>query len=122
VRSRSQHFVERLLPIFYRLIVHFHNDMPDNRRSDSFVGHGKVNGGAVAAIELENWPHRRAHLLALHVSGVTGNAKSQESNNGRDHYVESARATRLLLFRHGADHIAGELSVYTKTVNASVSL
>src|SRR6266487_5401114 len=84
--------------------------MPDNRRSDPFVGEGKVNG-RIAAVEFENGPHRGTHLLALHIGGISGNTQSAEPDKGRDHGVISAGATRLRLFRHGADHIAGRLSV-----------
>ena len=74
--------------------------MPDNRRSDPFVGQGKVNVGRIAAVEFEDGPDRRAHLLALHVSGISGNAQSTESDKGRDDCVISAGATRLLVVRH----------------------
>ncbi|PYL63830.1 MAG: hypothetical protein DMF20_11725 [Verrucomicrobia bacterium] len=70
-----------------------------------------MNVGRVAAVEFENWPYCRANLLALHVSGVTGNTQSQKSNKGCDDGVVSAGAARLLLLRHGADHIAGGVSV-----------
>src|SRR5262249_9386999 len=98
-------------PIFYRLIIHFHYDVPDQRRTDTFVSKRKMNVGRVAAVELEDWPYRRAHLLALHVSGVSSNAHSQKSDKGRDDCVISAGAARLPLFRHGGEHIGGGLSV-----------
>ena len=44
--------------------------------SDAFVGEGESNR-PIAAIELENWPDRRPHLLALHVGGVTSNTHSE---------------------------------------------
>src|SRR6266516_3233178 len=72
---RSQYFLECLLPIPHRLAIYPYNDMPDNRRSDTFVGERKVNVGRIAAVEFEDWPHRRAHLLALHVGSVTRNAQ-----------------------------------------------
>jgi hypothetical protein len=50
--------------------------MPDNRWSDPFVGEGKVNVGRIAAVEFEDWPYCRAHLLALHVGGVARNTQS----------------------------------------------
>ena len=84
--------------------------MLDDRWSDAFVGEGKMNR-PIAAVEFEDGSDRCAHLLALHVSGVTRNTQSQESNKGCNHCVISAGATRLRLFRHGADHIAGLLSV-----------
>src|SRR5438477_1329598 len=93
---RSYEPVERLIPILHRLAIHLHNDISDNRGTDSFVGEGKMNVGRVTAIEFEDWPHRRAHLLALHVGGVTGNTQSQESNKGRDDRVISTGAARLL--------------------------
>src|SRR5438034_8135959 len=80
--------------------------MPDNRRSDSFVGEDKLNG-PIAAVEFEDGPHRSTHLLALHVGGISGNTQSAESDQGRDDCVISAGATRLRLFRHGADLIGG---------------
>jgi hypothetical protein len=103
---RSQYFLEGLPPIPHRLAVYLYNDMPDNRRSDPFVGEGKVNVGRIAAVEFEDWPHRRAHLLALHVGGVPRNAQSQKPNKGRDDCVVSAGAARSPLFRHEADLIA----------------
>ncbi len=103
--------LERLSPIPHRLIVHLHDDMPDNCRSDALVGQGKVNVRRVAAIEFEDGPDRGAHLLALHVSGITGNTQSTESDKGRDDGIISAGPARRLLLRHGADHIARGLSV-----------
>src|SRR5437763_15478783 len=84
--------------------------MLDDRWSAAFVGEGKMNR-PIAAVEFEDGPDRCAHLLALHVSGVTRNTQSQESNKGRNDCVISAGATRLVLLRHVADHIAGCLSV-----------
>jgi hypothetical protein len=43
VLPRPDEFVERLIPILYRLSVHSHNDVPDDCRADSFVSNGKVN-------------------------------------------------------------------------------
>ena len=97
----SKDFVECLLPVPHRLAIHLYNDMPDNRRSNSLVGEGKVNVWSIAAVEFEDWPHRRAHLLALHVRGVTRNTQGEESNKGRDDRVVSAGAALLLLVRHG---------------------
>ena len=108
---RSQYSPERLLPISDRLAIHLHNDMPDNRRSDPFVGERKVNVGRIAGVELEDRPHRGTHLLALHVGGISGNTQSTESDKGRDDCVISAGATRLRLFRHDADLIAGWVCV-----------
>src|SRR5512133_3042342 len=104
--ARSQYSLECLLPIPHRLAIHLYNDMPDNRRSDSFVGEDKVNG-RIAAVEFEDGPHRRTHLLALDVGGVSGNTQSTESDKSRDDRIISAGATRLRLFRHGADLIGG---------------
>ena len=103
---RSQYSLERLLPIPDRLSIHPYNDIPDNRRSDSFVSEGKVNVGRIAAVEFKDGPHRGTHLLALHVGGISGNTQSTESDKGRDDCVISAGATRLRLFRHDADLIA----------------
>src|SRR4030095_11615921 len=74
--SGSKNFFEHLGPIPYRLTIHLQNDMLNNCWSDAFVGEGKSNG-TIAAIEFENWPDGRPHLLPLHVSGVTGNAHSE---------------------------------------------
>src|SRR5260370_23370373 len=99
------------MPIFYRLIIHLYNDMPNDCRADPFVTQGKVNVGGIAAIEFEDWPYRCAHLLALHVGCVTGNTQSQKSNKGRDDCIVSAGAAPLLFLRHGADDIVGGMSV-----------
>src|SRR6266542_6932145 len=90
--------------------------MPDNRRSGPFVGEVKMNG-PIAAVEFEDWPHSGAHLLALHVGSITGNTQSQESDKGRNHCVISAGAARLPVFRHGADHIAGRLTVNQRSAS-----
>src|SRR5207253_98607 len=107
---RSQYFLEGLPPIPHRLAIHLYNDMPDNRRADPFVGKGKVNG-TIAAVEFEDGPHRGAHLLALHVGGISGNTQGAESDKRRDDRVISAGCSRRPRFRHGADLIAGRLSV-----------
>ena len=106
---RSQYSLERLLPIPDRLPIHPYNDMPDNRRSDSFVSEGKVNVGRIAGVEFQDRPHRGAHLLALHVGGITGHTQSAESNKSCDHCVISAGATRLLVVRHAADASSFEI-------------
>ena len=85
--------------------------MSDQRRTDTFVSKRKRNVGRIAAVEFEDWPHRRAHLLALHVGCVSGNTQSQESNKRRDNCVVSAGVAPLLFLRHGAEHIAHGLSV-----------
>src|SRR5258705_701329 len=74
---RSQYSLERLFPIPDRLSIHPYNDIPDNRRSDSFVSEGKVNVGRIAAVEFKDGPHRGPHLLALHVGGVTDTHRAQ---------------------------------------------
>src|ERR1700756_2704295 len=88
--SGPEYSLERLLPILHRLAIDPYNDMPDNRRTNSFVGESKMNVGRVAAGEFENRPHRRADLLALHVGGVARNTERQKSNDGRDYYIVSA--------------------------------
>ena len=45
------------------------------------------------------------------MGGVTRNTQGQESYKGCNHCVVSAGATRLRLFRHAADHIAGRCRV-----------
>src|SRR5204863_264686 len=82
-------------PILHRLIIHLHDDMLDDRWSNALIGEGKPNR-AVAVIELQNRPDRSTHLLALHVSGVTGNAQRTESDKGRDDRVISTGAARRL--------------------------
>ena len=53
-----------------------------------------MNVGRVAAVEFKDWLYRRAHLLALHVCGVTGNTHSHASNEGRDdRFVSGWRAS-----------------------------
>src|SRR6476660_7215923 len=108
---RSQYSLERLLPIPDRLPIHPYNDLPDNCWSNPFVSEGKVNVGRIAAVEFKNRPHRRAHLLALHVSGVTGHTQSAKPDQCCDHRVVSARAARRPLLRHEADLIAGWVCV-----------
>src|SRR4051812_6029572 len=98
--SGSKNFLEHLGPILHRLIIHLHDDMLDDRWSNAFVGEGKANR-PVAVIELQNRPDRSTHLLALHVSGVTGNAQRTESDKGRDDRVVSTSAARRLFLRHG---------------------
>jgi hypothetical protein len=78
----------------------------DDRGSHTLVGEAEMNVRLVAGIEFEDRPHRRPHLLALHVSGVSGDTQSTEPDKGRDDCVISAGATRLRLFRHDADLIA----------------
>ena len=70
-----------------------------------------MNVGRIAAVEFENGPHRGTDLLALHVGGIRGNTQRTDSDKGRDERIISAGATRLRLFRHGADHIAGRVRV-----------
>jgi hypothetical protein len=85
--------------------------MLDDRWSDAFVGQGKSNG-PIATIELENRPDRSAHLLALHVSRVTGNAQRTAPDKSRDDCVVSTGPARWLLPRHETDPIAGVVGVY----------
>jgi hypothetical protein len=59
-----------------------------------------VNVGRIAAVEFEDRPYHRAHLLPLHVSGISGDTQSTESNKGCDDCVISAGATRFLVVRH----------------------
>jgi hypothetical protein len=108
--SRPKNFLEHVSPILHRLIIDLHDDMLNNRRSDPFVGEGKVNG-PIAAVEFEDGPHRSTHLLALHVGGISGNTQSTESDKGCDDCVISAGPTRLRLFRHDGDLIAGWVCV-----------
>jgi hypothetical protein len=60
-----------------------------------------MNVRIVATIEIQDRPHHRAHLLALHVGGVTGDTQRAESHQGRDHRVVSAGDARCLVLRHG---------------------
>jgi hypothetical protein len=111
----AHQFVENLNPILHGLIIHLQDHMLNDRWSDAFVGEGKMNR-PIAAVEFEDGPDRCAHLLALHVGGVTRNTQSQESDKGRNHCVISAGAARLPVFRHGADHIVCGLSVKQPSV------
>ena len=70
-----------------------------------------MNVGRVAAVEFENGPYCRTHLLALHIGGITGHTQSAESDKGRDDCVVSTGATRLFFVRHGADHIGRVVTV-----------
>jgi len=76
VVSRPKNFFEHLGPILYRPIIHLQNDMLNDCWSDAFIGEGKSNR-TITAIELQDWPDRRAHLLSLHEGGITGNTHSQ---------------------------------------------
>src|SRR5262249_39321666 len=73
---RPKSSFEHVGPIFHRLIIHLQDDMLNDCWSDAFVGESKSNR-AIAAVEFEDWPYRRTHLLALHVGGVTGNTHSK---------------------------------------------
>jgi len=110
VFSRPKHLFQHFIPILHRLAVDLHDHVVYNRRPDTFVGQRELNR-AVAGIELKDGPHRGAYLLALDPSCVTGNTQSQKPNNGRDHYVVSAGAARLLFLPHGGDHIACRFTV-----------
>jgi hypothetical protein len=85
--------------------------MADDGGAHTLVGQREMNVRMVAVTEFQDRPHRRTYLLALHVGGVTRNTQSQESYKGRNDCVVSAGATRLRLFRHAADHIAGRFRV-----------
>ena len=74
--------------------------------------------GGIAAVEFKDGPHRGTHLLALHVSGVTGDTQSAKPDQCRDHRVVSARAARRPLFRHDADLIAGWVCVNQSAAQA----
>ena len=111
ILARSQQFLEYLSPILHRLVVYLYDNIFDDGWADSFVSQGKMNVGSIAGLVLEDRPDRRAHLLALHPSGITGNTQSQESDKGRNDCVVSAGAARLLFLRHGVDLIAGRVSV-----------
>jgi hypothetical protein len=100
--SGPKNFFEHLGPILHRLIIHLHDDMLNDRWSDAFVGESELNR-PISAIELEDRPDRSAHLLALHVSSITGNTQSTESDKGRDDCVISAGAALSLVLRHEAE-------------------
>src|SRR5438445_13442125 len=70
-----------------------------------------MNVGRIAAIELQDWPHGRPHLLGLQLGRVTGNTQSTESDKRRDDCVVSTGDARGLFLRHGADPIADRVSV-----------
>ena len=109
--TRSEQYLQRFPPIPNRVVIHLQDDMANDRRTDPFVRERKMDVGRIAAVELKDWPHRRPHLLPLHVSSVTRNTQGQESNKGRDDCIISAGPARRLLFRHRLDRIAGEVSV-----------
>jgi hypothetical protein len=99
--SGSKNFLEHLGPSLHRLIIHLHDDVLNDRWSNAFVAEAKPNR-PVAVIELQNRPNRSTHLLALRVSGVTGNEQRTESDKGRDDRVISTGAARRLFLRRGA--------------------
>src|SRR4029453_4471482 len=101
--SRSYKPVEDLIPILHGLVIHLHNDISDNRRANSFVRKGKVNVRRVAAVEFEDGPDRGAHLLPLHISGVTGNEERADSDERRNDRAIAERFARFLLFCHNGD-------------------
>ena len=74
--SGAKNFFEHLGPILHRLTIYLQNDMLNDCRTDALVSEGETNR-PIAAVEFKYWPHRCAHLLALHVGGVTGNTHSQ---------------------------------------------
>src|SRR5207244_3307717 len=41
--SGPKNFFEHLSPILHRLIIHLHNDMLNDRRTDALVGEGELN-------------------------------------------------------------------------------
>ena len=100
---RSEYFLEHLIPILHRLTIHLYDDISDNRRADSLVRERKVNVGRVTAVEFENGPHRGPHLLALHISGVTGNEERADSDECRNDRAIAKSSARFLLFRHNGD-------------------
>jgi hypothetical protein len=108
---RPEQSLDYLFPIPDRLAIHLHNDISNNRRAHSFIGEGEMNVGRIAAVELKDGPNCSAHLLALDVSRVTGNAQRADSHKSRDDCVVSTGPARRLFLRHGADHIAGKMSV-----------
>lgn len=100
IRRRTEKFVEHRRPIPDRLAVYFYNRMFDDGRADSLVSEREMNG-TIARIEFEDWPHLRAHLLALHVSSVAGNAQRAEADEHRNPCLVSDGAARRLVLRHG---------------------
>jgi len=56
------------------MIIHFHDYVLNDRWTDAFVGKSEANR-CITVINFEDGPDRAAHLLALHVSGVTGNTQ-----------------------------------------------
>jgi len=77
--------------------------MADDRRADAFVGQGEANVRCVAAVEFEDGPDRGTHLLALHMSGVTGNEERADSDECRNDRAIAKSSARFLLFRHNGD-------------------
>ena len=90
----------RCLPILYGAIVDLYNDMFNDRRPDPLVRQGEINVRRVAAIEFEDWPYRRPHLLPLHVGSITGNKQSADSDECRNQCAVSAYTVCRLFFRH----------------------
>jgi len=69
----SPQFLEYLPPIPHRLAIHLNDHISYDRWTYSFIGESEMNVGRITRIELEDWPNGGAHLLALHIGGVTGN-------------------------------------------------
>lgn len=83
VLTRAEDFPEHFAPVLDRLTIYFHDNLSNKCRSDTLVSESEVNVGRVTAVEFENRPDCGAHLLALHISGVTGNAQGKSTNQGR---------------------------------------
>ena len=66
-------------------------------------GRGEVNVRCVAAFEFEDWPDRGAYLLALHISGVTGNEERADSDERRNDRAIAESRVCFLLIRHNGD-------------------
>ena len=111
VVSGPKQVVHRFAPGPNRLAVHLYDDVANDRRADSFVRQGETNVRRVAAIELQDGPDRRSHLLSLHVGGVPGNAQGAEADKRGDDRIISGRRSPRLLFRHSRDVIASTSSV-----------
>jgi hypothetical protein len=93
--SRSEKFPEDVVPVSNWFAIHSYYNVADDRGPYSFVLKGKANHGVVARIVFEDRPDRRADLLALHLSGVTGNKKRGNTDKGRNDCLVVARKCSL---------------------------
>jgi hypothetical protein len=77
VVSRADQFLQCIVPVRGRLVVHFHDDVTNDGGTYPFVIQSQANEGFVARVVFEDWPDSRADLLSLHIGGVTRNEQGR---------------------------------------------